>query len=326
MKGTTDCEACKKMLDNLTNMSDNQDDKDEQEKNSGDGNEEGNDSCCGGQGNEPGESGESGDSSEPGSGGEPGDGQGSGGDGTLEHTCENFGICCSGVGQKLTEKQKNQFTHKWQQEIIGAAEYHNDTKGKDSLPGWVSDFIVEITAPKVHWTDKIKSTATQVFRGRYTYKKLNRRGHAMRLCMPGRDPETKGVVCMLDSSGSMSDKEINQCLSEIVGIMAQCNCAFIYIIFYDVPVYHAEIYEKDTIKNLKLSRGGTSHTDAFKVIDGSHKEFKFDETPGMIVAFTDMDSDIPNLVDPGIPVIWANTGRSRGENAVPFGHIVDVEV
>ena len=72
--------------------------------------------------------------------------------------------------------------------------------------------------------------------------------------MMSRRPTPKGAIIMIDTSGSISDSELSQFVSECVGIMDTCGCAWLKIYFHDCACYHVEEYSKDSIRKIKATR------------------------------------------------------------------------
>lgn len=310
-----ECPACKAGI-KLPNV-----DEDENEQNggegeqSGDGEGEGEDEGEGGSSPGQGKGGKNKKDHQHGPNGEPCEHDGDDGSGeTPQHTCKN--ICHSACSVDVSEADA-QSLHDWEQNVINAAE---QARGKGNLPGFARDFISSLTKPTVTWKDHIRAMAVSAFRGRYTFQRANRRESAIKARLPGRKPQQRGAVITIDTSGSITDEEIRQFLSECAGIMDQCGCPELYIFFHDVECYHHEKYTKGSLTKIKVSRGGTSHVPVFAKIDEvfTHKK------PAMVVCFTDLATAFPNR--PTYPVVWAYPpGYGDGAN-VPWGKKVAVKL
>lgn len=215
----------------------------------------------------------------------------------------------------MAKKVTAETLEKFKQHIIAAA---SAQKNKGNLPGFVNDFLVEVSKPTITWKDKLRNLTASYFKGRYTFVRPNRRSGSIGLRLPNRAPKKEGAIIMIDTSGSISDKEINQFVSEVVGIMTYCGCPWITVYLHDVNCYHSEKYSRSTIIKLPVTRGGTSHIDVFdKVLDS-------DEKIGCIIAFTDLYTTFPSR-HVKYPVIWAHPESGEGQN-VPFGTKVLVKL
>jgi predicted metal-dependent peptidase len=160
--------------------------------------------------------------------------------------------------------------------------------------------------------------AMSSFKGRYSFHKPGRRSAGMGMRLPVRKPTKHAAVVIMDTSGSISDQELTQFLTESSEIMRACGAPKIHIYFHDVNCYHHEEYTRETINKVKVTRRGTSHIDVFeKVIENEEKV-------GMVVAFTDLATSFPPE-EPPFPVLWAHppSGDSYG---VPWGQKIRVEL
>jgi len=267
-----------------------------------------------GHGNDPGDDPGQGGGTTPGQG-DGKDSPGQGGNGMPAHTCNPKGCVTGPMSKKMTEQQKSQ----WKQAIVGAAEY---ARGKGKLPGYLSDMIGKLLEPTVNWKEIVRYSAAKAFRGRYTWTRPSRRqGKGFPLRRIARDPNPKGAVIMLDTSGSISDKELIQFVSESVEILRVCKAPWVDIMLHDTDCYKVWRITKTSAEDKwEVRRGGTSHVDVFK------KCLEANDKPGLIVAFTDLATDFPPDMPP-CEVIWAHP-KGYGENAtIPWGIkvLVDME-
>ena len=216
------------------------------------------------------------------------------------------------MGQKKQPAQ----VEKFKQQIIAAAQLAKD---RGDLPGFANDFIVKLMEPTVTWRDKLRNMSATSFKGRYSFARPSRRSHALGLRLPFRKPAKEGAIVAIDTSGSISDKELCQFVTESTQIMKETGAPWIKIYFHDVMVHHVEEYNFETIQKVKAGRGGTSHVDVF------HKINESDDRIGMVIAFTDLYTTFPPDGPFPYPVIWAHppSGASQG---VPWGVKVQVDL
>jgi predicted metal-dependent peptidase len=243
---------------------------------------------------------------------QPGDGDPGPKNDPNQHHSDNHRGCTAGSNIKnMTPDQK----HELKQKIVAAAEV---AKGQGNIPAMAANFLAEFTRPSVTWRDIIRNAASRTFKKRYSFRRPSRRGHSIGVRLPVSVPTGKVAIGMIDTSGSISEAYIHQFVSECVSILRMSGCKKIHIFFHDVMCYHHEEYTIDSIKNIKVTRGGTSHIHVFETA------LKEVEKPGMIVAFTDLMTSFPTE-EPNCPVIWAHTADC-GEYNVPFGKKVKVEL
>lgn len=238
-------------------------------------------------------------------------GKDGGGKSKPKHTCNPKGCCSATLGKKMTERQKAQ----WKQAIIAAAEI---AKGQGKLPGHLQDMLGKLLEPVVSWRDIVRCSAAKAFRGRWTWNRKSRRQGSFSLRRIARDPNPKGAVIMLDTSGSISDGELKQFVSESVEIMRVCKAPWIDVLLHDTDCYKVWRIGKSIEDNWGVRRGGTSHIDVFKTC------MDREEKPGLIIAFTDLETSFP-AEQPPCEVIWAHP-KGYGEIAnIPWGRKVLVD-
>jgi predicted metal-dependent peptidase len=204
---------------------------------------------------------------------------------------------------------------KWKQHVIAAA---LQAKSRGSSPGFIEDFLAEITRPSVTWKEILRKQATSLFRGRYTQSRQSRRSRSIGMRLPSRSRSPMGAAIAIDTSGSINDDLLSQFVSECSGILRETGCQFLLIYFHDTVCYHFEKYNLNTINKIKVTRGGTSHIDVFNKLSESTERI------GMVIAFTDLDTMFPNEA-PAYPVIWAVPPESM-DHTVPFGKKIKVEI
>jgi predicted metal-dependent peptidase len=237
-----------------------------------------------------------------------------------EHTCGQEPCCCSASmmsNQKLSPQQQVEQTTKWQQIVAKAA---ITQKSKGDLPGQLEEFLASLSRPKVNWRDHIRVLATSVFPDRYTLYQRSRRSHAMGLFLPGRTKSSKGAIGVFDTSGSISDEELTAFLSEFVGLMEQCGCSKLEVIFHDSVIYYQGEHEKADLGKIKVQRGGTSHIPVFERLNDPKRK----EKPAMVVCFTDLETCFPSE-KPSYPVLWCCPEQCK-EHSVPWGRKIPVDM
>lgn len=222
------------------------------------------------------------------------------------------GLGCSSASKmkKVSQRELREL-----KQDIQAAAAQSRALGKGDMPGYLQEFLAEISKPTVTWKDHLRRAAYESFKGNYTWNRPSRRSEVLRIRLPARKPTPKGAIIVMDTSGSISDEMLRQFLSEVVAIMKTCRCPWVDIYFHDMECYLQETFNKSTIKKLKVRRGGTSHIDVFKKISESKKKV------GMVVAFTDLMTCFPDK--PDYPVIWAVPSQYMN-HSVPWGKKVEV--
>ena len=132
--------------------------------------------------------------------------------------------------------------------------------------------------------------------------------------------KTFNLVIAIDTSASISDKELRTFVSEIYGalnIVSSCRTA---VIFCDADV-HSVIMDPDPNEMIvPEGGGGTSFVPVFKKVE--ELRIQEDFHPHLMVYYTDTYGDFPNE-PPDYPVVWCVVGEKA---KVPWGEVVRVKL
>jgi predicted metal-dependent peptidase len=191
-------------------------------------------------------------------------------------------------------------------------------KRAGKLPGGWREMI-EATTNQVDWRDTFRMTFDGTLRGDMSWARPNRRFIQHGLYLPGwRRTGAGRVAFVLDTSGSISTRELAVYTAGILGILEETGPEEVALIQCDTEVRLVSYLQPgETFDRIEVAgSGGTRFQPAFDWI----AESGF--APNVIVYATDLRScDEPN--DPAIPVIWLTPTRG---GAVPFGEIVPVSL
>jgi predicted metal-dependent peptidase len=132
------------------------------------------------------------------------------------------------------------------------------------------------------------------------------------------------VVFVVDTSGSMSQEEIKQGLSECDSILVDCNPESVILIGCDAQIETVtELGSGDSLAGNKpaCTLGGGGGTSFIPPFEWLHEQ---QIRPDCLVYFTDMGGTFPTD-DPGFPVIWCSTTGQELPDGVP-GECIQVEL
>ena len=138
----------------------------------------------------------------------------------------------------------------------------------------VSQIKQLLQPPELNWKQILrKYIGTIPIPYRKTRTRLNRR-QPYRPDLCGKLPKrVVNIVCVFDTSGSMSDNDLRYCMNEVFNIVKDRENAKITVIECDSEVN--KVYEAKQMKDLQLKmsgRGGTSFIPAIEYINGDNKE------------------------------------------------------
>jgi hypothetical protein len=222
-------------------------------------------------------------------------------------------------------------------ESVGWEEFVKDVYNRNAgrMPGALARLIGDlIRPPKLDWKEKLKKFVSSVG-SKTTYKLPNRRFLGSGSIQWGsKKTKTSIDICVIisDTSGSMSEQEINQHMGEAAEIVNNLQPKETYIIFCDSqisgPVYLYKRGEKFKVPP-PSGGGGTSFVPPFVWIE--ENVIKKGKKLGPVVYFTDGYGDFPSEKNHGLPnykdsVFWVISGDSRPNETIktPFGQRADL--
>jgi predicted metal-dependent peptidase len=202
------------------------------------------------------------------------DGEGDGEDGTGNK---------KGKGRpQLSDEEKERIRQEVKQAIINAS----STAEAGSLPAGVERLIRQATDPVMPWRELIQTNLTSAIRTDYSWMRPSRRGWHMDAIMPGMTPgEEIDVVVAIDMSGSISDKQAQQFLGEIGGMMDSFDGYKVHVFCFDTEVYNPQDFNSENMDGIDtyepMGGGGTDFDAIFEYLK------KVGNVPKRLICFTD---------------------------------------
>ena len=183
---------------------------------------------------------------------------------------------------QLTEEEKQQIRDEFKEAVLSAAQ----TCSAGDLPAGVKRMIQDLTEPRMNWRELIRQQIQSTIKSDFTWMRSSRKGWHMDAIMPGmKTHEAIDVVCFLDMSGSVSEGQARDFITEVKGIMEEFQQYRIYIACFDTEVYNARQYDSenlDDITDYELAGGGGT---MFECMFSYMKEA--DIEPKKLIVFTD---------------------------------------
>jgi predicted metal-dependent peptidase len=201
-----------------------------------------------------------------------------------------------------------ELTVQWQQRLAGAAQQAEQAGKMSSV---MKRLVQDRLRPRLPWRHVLAHYLTGMARDDYSYTRPStRRGNPA--IFPTLKSQQLQAVVAVDVSGSISDQELQACLSEINAIKGQIR-ADITLLACDAEIVegfptHFAPWEEVTLPQ-EIAGGGT--TDFRPVFDWINRQ---DQAPDLLIYFTDAQGVFPSAVPP-YPVLWLVKGKAD----VPWG-------
>ena len=179
-----------------------------------------------------------------------GDGEGEGEDG-------------KGNGRpKLTAEEKKKIRDEIKEAMVAAAQ----AAGAGKIPAGVARMIQDFTEPKMDWRQLLRMNIQSILKSNFSFNRPNRKSQHCGAILPGMtNDETVDVSIAIDMSGSISDKQAKDFLSEVKGIMDEYVDFKLDIWCFDTQVYNYAQFTGDTadeIMSYEVKGGGGTDFEA----------------------------------------------------------------
>lgn len=212
----------------------------------------------------------------------------------------------------LSASELDALSTQWQQRMAGAA-LQAQQAGK--LGGALERLVGEMLQPKLPWRMLLARYMTQVARDDYSYSRPSRREGEM--IMPSLRSSQANIIVVLDTSGSVSNEELSEFLSEINTLKTQLRASITLHacdteLSKDGPWYF-EAWEEFKLPTEFHGGGGTDFRPIFDWIKLQGN------SPDMLLYFTDAEGEFP-ATEPYYPVLWL----VKGKTPVPWGQRIQL--
>jgi len=146
--------------------------------------------------------------------------------------------------------------------------------------------LYNIIAPAVHWKDELADVIVQTREDRYTYNRYNARSSGG-IIFPSSTGESIKMVFGIDTSGSMSDSDIAEALTELKEIVEVFTTWSINLVTCEMDVsevgqYSSDIGDDFTTFSLDFKRGGG--TDMNPIVEYAEQQ---QDEPSVVIIITD---------------------------------------
>jgi len=183
---------------------------------------------------------------------------------------------------RLTAEEKKAIRDEIKEAMVAAAQ----SAGAGRVPAGVQRMIKDLTEPKMDWRQLLRMSIQSIVKSNFSFTRPNRKSQHCGAILPGMmNEETIDVSVAIDMSGSISDKQANDFISEVKGIMDEYVDFKLDIWCFDTNVYNYEKFSgdnSDEITSYQVKGGGGTDFDV---------NWKFmkdnDIVPKKFIMFTD---------------------------------------
>ena len=208
--------------------------------------------------------------------------------------------------------ERERLATQWQQRLAGAAQQAMRT---GRLSGLIARMVDHLLQPQLPWRMLLARYMALHGREDFTYSRPSRReGEAI---LPSLRSAQIDIIVGLDISGSISELEMDQFISELGAIKGQMR-ARITLLPCDVVIppespWIFEVWDALILPVSIQGGGGTSFVPVFAWVTNNNVR------PDLLVYFTDAKGTFPEQ-EPAYPVLWVVKGKAK----VPWGQRIQL--
>ena len=183
---------------------------------------------------------------------------------------------------KMSEAEREAMRQEVKQAILNAAQQAE----AGSMPAGVERLIKQMTDPVMPWRELIQTNLTSAIKSDYTWMRPSRRSWHMDAIMPGMNPgEEIDVDIYIDMSGSISNKQGMQFLSEVAGMMDAFDGYNLRVTCFDTKCYNTQEFSSENMERIEEYElhggGGTDFDCIFEDLKEAGR------VPNRLIVFTD---------------------------------------
>lgn len=214
----------------------------------------------------------------------------------------------------FTKEQREAIKDEIREAVLQAAQ----GSAPGNLPGGVRRIVNNLTNPKMDWRTLINMKIPSLAKNDYSYQQFNKKYMQSGIIVPGLNRQEAIDICIgFDASGSITQKILEEGLSEVVGIMSMYDEFTIRIWQFDTGIYNYAEFTKDTaseILNYEVKGGGGT---SFEI----NWEFMKKEgiEPKLFIMFTDGEPFGSWGDESYCDTLWIINNKYNKEIVPPFG-------
>lgn len=158
---------------------------------------------------------------------------------------------------KYSKEEFENIRNEIKESVIQAAQ---NSSGAGDIPKEIQRLVSDLTQSKVSWREVLPQEIQSIVRNDFTFTRPNRKSMHSGAILPGmsQDPSID-IAVAIDTSGSISNEQVTDFLSEVKGIMDQYTSFNVKVWCFDTDVhnfYEFDISNGDDIYEYQPAGGG----------------------------------------------------------------------
>ncbi len=201
----------------------------------------------------------------------------------------------------------------WQKNLASSAQIAQQAGKLEGEFAKLVDFFLQ---PQVSWQSLLAQYMSALARDDFSYSRPSRRsGEAI---LPALKSHQIDITVAIDTSGSISQEEVNEFVSEVNAIKANLRASITLIACDDKLSEHSPWrFEAWDALQFPASLGGGKGTNFNPVFDYINAQ---DKVCDVLIYFTDAKGKFPEI-EPNYPVMWL----VKGKEAIPWGARIQLQ-
>ena len=212
----------------------------------------------------------------------------------------------------------------WKERLTDAATY---AKQQGKLPNGMDRIIDKLLKPRIEWKQiLLKFVREHVNPVDWSYRAPHKKSKQLGVFLPCVEKESCEIEVLVDTSGSIGGDELQEFLSEIVGMAQAMSYMKMTVTFADTEAYEEARYEienGDIPRILAMKPKGGGGTDMEAGLD--FVKDKNPNTPVCIVLTDGYTSFNKSAKDYPFEVIWVLTKHSVEPKSIPYGAVIKMD-
>lgn len=220
----------------------------------------------------------------------------------------------SGKPKEVSAEEVEEQMKKWGK-ILSSASVYAKMQGQSPL-GCDREFE-DIHKSKINWRSILRRLVASAIPSDFSWRRPNKKYIWSDIYLPATDGEAAKVLVAIDTSGSVSGKEMSDYISEMLGIAKSFAQVDFRVLCHDTDVYDMGLIRNGNRQKLLALKpkggGGTDHHKLLKYIEekGYHRK-----DSKLLISFTDGYSSFPEQRPP-YRVLIVLAGQHAGKEAMP---------